>query len=189
MTRPALAFALPLALLVPLAAAAAPRPFESVRDFARAIGMKQGGWRTSFKVTSIEVETPAGMDPAAVAAFKAEMPFRVGTVEERDECAAAAPGGPSLPGILLDKDCVATRMEAGEGRWAVTSNCRHRGHGGLGIVSGQGSYSRKTVTGRQRIDHEVGRGLIVRVEGEISARYAGKCGRKPPPASAHSADN
>ena len=84
MSRPALA--LPLALLLPLAAAAAaPRPFESVREFARAIGMKPGGWRTSFKVTSIEVEAPAGMDPAAIAAFKAEMPFRVGTVEERDE--------------------------------------------------------------------------------------------------------
>lgn len=187
MSGPPVALALPLALLLPLAAAAAPRPFESVREFARAIGMKQGGWRTSFKVTSIEVEAPAGMDRAAVEAFKAEMPFRVGTVEERDECAALTPEGPSLPGILLDKGCVATRMEAGGGRWAITSSCRHRGHGGLGIVSGEGLYSRRTVTGRQEIDHEVG-GIVVRVKGEISARYAGKCGRKPPPASPPSAE-
>jgi hypothetical protein len=178
MFRPALA--LPLALLVPLAAAAAPRSFGSVGEFARAIGMKPGGWRTSFKVTAIEVVTPPGMDPAAVEAFKAEMPFGVGTVEERDECAATTPEGPSLPGILLDKGCVFTRMEAGKGRWAVASNCRHRGHGGLGIVTGEGTYSRKTVTGRQEVDHEVG-GVIVRVKGETLARFIGKC--RPSPAT------
>ena len=181
MSRPALA--LPLALLLPIAAAAAaPRPFESVREFARAIGMKPGGWRTSFTVTSIEVETPPGMDPAAIAAFKAEMPFKVGTVEERDECAAMAPEGPSLPGILLDKDCAFTRMEAGDGRWAVSSNCRHRGHGGLGIVSGEGTYSRKLVTGRQEINHEVGE-VVVRLKGGIQARFTGKCLPKPAPVS------
>lgn len=180
MFRPALA--LPLALLLPIAAAAAPRSFESVHEFARAIGMKSGGWRTSFKVTSIEVETPAAMDPAAIAAFKAEMPFRVGTVEERDECAAMTPEGPSLPGILLDNGCVFTRMEAGDGRWAVASNCRHRGHGGLGIVAGEGTYSRKIVTGRQEINHEVG-DVVVRLKGDILARFTGKCQPKPLPVS------
>jgi hypothetical protein len=181
MLRPALA--LSLAFVVPLAAAAAaPRSFASVEEFARFIGMKPGGWRTSLTVTALEVELPPGADPAAVAAFKAAMPLKVGSVEERDECAGDTPDGPSLPGILLDKGCSFSRMEGGDGRWSVESTCRHRGHGGLATIAAQGSYAAETVTGVQQVDLAFD-GVVVHVKGEIMARFTGQCRPPAPPVS------
>jgi hypothetical protein len=175
--------ALALALVCPLVAAAAvPGAFTSLEKFARTIAMKPGGWHTRFTVTAIEVDGPPGMDAAAVEALKAAMPIKVGSVEERDECAGTTEEGPSLPGILLDKGCVFSRMEGGDGRWAVNSTCVHRGHGGLATIAAQGTYSAGTVTGRHEVDLALD-GVVVHVKGDMTARFAGQCRPPAPPVS------
>ena len=103
---PRMTFALPLAFLVPLAAAAAaPRTFASLDEFARAIGMKPGGWHTSLKVTATEFDLPPGTDPAIAAALKASLTSTIGTVQERDECVGMTPEGPKVPGFPPDGGC------------------------------------------------------------------------------------
>jgi hypothetical protein len=70
-------------------------------------------------------------------------------------------------------------MEAGGGRWAMASDCRPRGHGGLGTIAGEGTYTPGAVTGRQEVNHEAGE-VIVRIKGEMVARYTGRCRPEPP---------
>ena len=175
-----LTFAIPLALLIPLAAAAAaPRPFASLDEFARAIGMKPGGWHTSVKVTSIEVDLPPGTDPEALAVFKAAMTIKVGSVQEQHECAGATPTGPSLPGILLSRECSFSNMEAGDGRWAITSTC-DMGQGGTATVAARGTYAPEMVAGLQEAEFSL-QGSVVHLKGEMVSRFTGDQCRPPPP--------
>lgn len=179
MSRPALM--LSLALLVPLAAAAAaPRPFTSIEEFARAIGMKPGGWHTSFKVTSVEVDLPPGTDPALLEPVKAAMPLKAGSVQEQHECAGPIGQSPSLPGILISKECSFSRMESGDGRWAITSTCPNMPGGGTASASARGTYAPELVTGVQELELSLG-GLVVHVKGDIVSRYTGSQCRPPAP--------
>lgn len=174
-----LALAIPLALLVPLAAAAAPRPFASVEEFARAIAMKPGGWHTSVKVTSIEVELPPGTDPALLEKVKEAMPLKVGSVQEQHECVGPASRGLSLPGILLSTECSFSGMESGDGRWAIKSNCPMPG-GGSAVTSARGTYASATVTGAQEADMSLG-GLVAHIKADSVSRFTGPQCRPPAP--------
>lgn len=173
-----------LALLVPLAAgaAAAPRTFATVEEFAREIAMKPGGWHTRFTLTSIEVELPPGVDPALREKAKAAMPLKVGSVQEMHECAGPTAQGPSLPGILLNRGCTYSKMEAGGGRWAVAYFCPKMGRDGAGsaAASGRGTYAAERVTGSHESDLEL-KGLVVHVKGEVVSRFTGQCRPSAPP--------
>lgn len=171
--------AIPLALLVPLAAAAAPRPFASVEEFARAIGMKPGGWYTSVKVVSIEVDLPPGTDPGLLDKVKDAMPLKVGSVHEQHECVGPASQGLSLPGILLSKECSFSRMESGDGRWAINSNCPMP-NGGSAVTSARGTYAPEMVTGGQDADFSLD-GLVAHVKLESVSRFTGPRCRPPAP--------
>jgi hypothetical protein len=179
MSRPALA--LFLALLVPLAAAAAPRPFGSIEEFAHAIGLKKGGWHTSVKLTGLDLQTPPGIDPAIAAGLKAQIESRAATDDGMDECTSVASNAVTLPGILLEKDCSFSRIEGGNGRWALSSTCKV-GQGSLSNFVAEGTYSAKTVTGR----HEVGlsiNGVVVHMKVATVSRFIGECRPPPPPVS------
>lgn len=178
MSRPVLA--LWLAFFVPFVAAAAeaPRAFATVEEFARAIGMKPGGWHTKFTVTSIEVELPPGTDPALLEPVKAAMPLKVGSVQEQHECAGPAQGV-SLPGILLSRDCSFSRMESGDGRWAIRSTCPMPG-GGMASASAHGTHDPESVTGAQVLEVSLG-GLVAHVKGDIVSHYTGPQCRPPAP--------
>lgn len=182
MSRPT--FALALAFLVPLAAtaAAAPPTFASLEEFARAIGMKPGGWHLSLKVTATEVELPPGTDPAIAAGLKAALTSTVGSVQERDECAGMTPEGPKMPGILIGGGCSFSRIEGGDGRWALESTCPQEGPEASATISAQGTYGAETVTASQdvAVAHN---GVVVRVKSDIAGRYTGECRPPFPPAS------
>ncbi|MET1112590.1 MAG: DUF3617 family protein [Allosphingosinicella sp.] len=178
MLRPALA--LLLALLVPLAAAAAPGPFKSVEAFARAIGLKEGGWHTSIRLTALDVEAPPAADPAVAAALKAQLEARAAADKGMDECTGAASGVARLPGILLEKDCTFSRLEGSDGRWALASTCKV----GQGLISNfvaQGAYSSRRVTGRHEVDLMFN-GAAVHMKIETQSRFVGEC-RPPAPIS------
>lgn len=167
-----------LALLLPLAAGAAapPRTFATVEQFAREIAMKPGGWLTRFTVTSVEVDLPPGVDPALRERVKAAMPVKAGSVQEMHECAGPTPQGPSLPGILLHRGCTYSKMEAGGGRWAVAYFCPKMGSDGAGSASasGRGTYAAETVTGSHESALQL-KGLVAHVKGEVVSRFTGQC--------------
>lgn len=169
-----------LALAVPIAAAAAPSPKASVEEFARAIGMKAGGWHTTIKVTSLEVDLPPGTDPALLEPVKAAMPLKVGSVQEQHECVDPSAEGPSLPGILLGRECSFSGMESGDGRWAITSTCPNMPGGGKASASARGTYAPDLVTGVQELELSLG-GLVAHVKGDIVSRHTGGQCRPPAP--------
>lgn len=179
MSRPALA--LSLALLVPLAAAAAPRPFASIEEFARAIGLKKGGWHTSVKLTALDVQASPGIDPAVAAGLKAQIESRADADPGMDECTGVASRAVTLPGILLEKDCSFSRIEGGEGRWALSSTCKV-GQGSISNFVSQGTYSAKAVTGLHEMDISLD-GVVVHMKAESVSRFVGECRPPPPPVS------
>lgn len=176
MSRPALA--LSLALLFPLAAAAAPRPFGSIEEFARAVGLKKGGWHTSIKLTALDVKAPPGVDPAVAAGLQAQIESRAEADRGMDECTGDASKAMTLPGILLEKDCSFSRIEGGNGRWALSSTCKV-GQGSTSSTIAQGTYSAKTATGRHEVDLSFN-GAMVHMRVETVSRFVGECRPAPP---------
>jgi len=174
------AFALGFALLLPLmagaGAAAGPGAFDSLKAFARAVGMKKGGWQTRVKVTSAEIKSAS--DPAHLAEVRAEIEKQVGQVEEKDECSGTSPeGNPRLPGIVLEPGCFFSRLKAADGRWALS--CAFSRNGEAAAMDSEGTYSRKAVTGRHEGDI-TRKGVVIHVKAETESRYVGKC-RSPRP--------
>jgi hypothetical protein len=171
MTRPSLAIS--LALLVPLAAAAAPRPFGSIEEFAGAVGLKKGGWNTSIELTALDVQSPPGADPAVAAGLRAQIESRARADKVMHECTGVAPGRVKLPGILLENDCTFSRLEGGKGRWALASTCK-AGQDSIFNFVAQGTYSARKVTGRHEIDLSLD-GAVVHMKAETVSRFVGKC--------------
>lgn len=169
MLRPALA--LPLALLVPLAAAAAPlRPFDSIEEFARSLGLKKGGWQTSIKVVAVDIQPPPGMEPARVAELKAGIAKTGG---DEYECVGEPPTAVILPGILLADECSVSPIEGGNGRWSLSSTCKG-GPGAPFVIVGEGSYSADRTTGRHSFDLATG-GVKLHIVAETVSRFVGQC--------------
>ena len=169
MLRPALL--LPLALLVPFTAAAAPlRPFGSIDEFARTLGLKKGGWRTTVKVVAVDVQPSPGMDPAMVAEIKAGIAKAGG---DEYDCVGEPAAAVILPSILPDDECSFSRIEGGDGRWAMSSTCKG-GPGDASVIVGEGSYSAGRTTGRHSFDLATG-GVKVHIVAETVSRFGGEC--------------
>lgn len=174
MPRPTLAAAFSVLLAVAGGAAATTAGYDSIEAFARAIGMKPGGWHTSLKVKAVRVEPRPGGNPAAAAAVKARLESAATRGDEMDDCVhEPAVGKASLPGILLEKGCSFSRMEVAEGRWAVTSQCKI-GEGAVVKTVGEGSYAPDLVTGRHVVDFSSA-DLSSHIELETVTRFTGEC--------------
>ncbi len=177
MFRPALP--LSLALIIPLAAAAASGTLASVEEFAHAIGMKPGGWRTSVKLTAAEIRPSPAADPAIIAEAQGRIEAQLGVVNERNECLKPAGKGElRLPGIIIDPVCTFSGMQAADGRWALTSSCRLPEADQSGTLIAEGTYSHKAVTGRHEGDINY-KGVTVHLKAETTSRYIGKCRPTP----------
>jgi hypothetical protein len=181
MSRPALALSLgllvPLALLLPLATAApaAAGAFRTLEEFARAVGMKQGAWRTRIKVTATDFKPSPAADPAELAKVRADIESKVGKVQERNECLdRKSEGGLRLPGIVVDPACSFTRMNAADGRWTLDSACSMPATGETAMLRGEGTYSRTAVSGRHEGEVSL-KGVVVEMKAEFESRHVGKC--------------
>lgn len=178
------ALALSLAFLLPVTAGGAAAAgggadtLGSLEDFSRAVGMKPGGWRVSMKAVSAQFESAPGADPANLAALKAEIEPQIGTVEEVDECIdPASTESTRLPGILVERGCTYSRLEAADGRWAMTATCPTPRKDGIVTLAGEGTYSPESVTSRHQARIRI-RGVIVNIEAETVSRFVGEC--RPP---------
>jgi hypothetical protein len=173
---------LSLALLLPsiagAGAAAGAGTFNSVEEFARAVGMKKGGWHTRVKVTEAEIKPSPAADPAYLAQVRARIESQIGVVQEKDECSVNSPQGrPRLPGILLEPKCAYSRLQAADGLWALS--CAISTTDEIGTAQSEGTYSRKKVTGRHEgvITHE---GVVIHLTAETESRYVGECSAPKP---------
>lgn len=177
------ALSLQLALLLPVAAAAAP---ETVGDmgtleaFAQAVDMKQGAWRTRITVTSAEVKPSPDADPADLARIRAQMESHVGKVQERNACLdPKSRDALRLPGIVIDPACSFRRMNAARGRWTLDTVCNDPATREMGEFRGEGRYSRTAVTGRHEGEASM-RGVVFDVKVEFESRQVGKCSAPKP---------
>lgn len=173
MSRSALAFCFALLLPSMAGAAADSGVYNSLEGFARAVGMKNGGWRTRIKVTAAEIKPSPAADPAQLAEVRARIESQIGVVQEKDECSGTSPEGrPRLPGILLEPKCAFNRLQAADGRWALSCSISTKDESGT--TQSEGTYSRRKVTGRHEgeITHE---GVVIHLKAETESRYVGKC--------------
>lgn len=189
MSRSALAFCVALLVPVTAGAAAGSGTFGSLDEFARAVGLKKGGWLTRLKATATAIESSPEADPAELAAVRDRIAKQSGTVEETAQCSdGAVVDTERLPGILLEPGCSYARLHAADGRWALSYSCSKAKDDGFNITS-QGTYSRKAVTGRH--EGQMSRkGIVIRFKAETESRFTGQCGSAnpavalPPPAVA-----
>lgn len=170
-------FALPLALLLAVATAApaAVGAVGTLEEFARAVGMKKGAWRTRITITAANFKPSPNADPADVAKIRAQMESHLGKVQERNECLdPKSGGGLRLPGIIIDPACSFSRMTAAGGRWTVDSACSSTATDETGRLRGEGTYSRTAVTGRHEGEVSM-KGVVIDVKAEFESRHVGKC--------------
>lgn len=146
---------------------------DSLEAFARAVGMKNGRWHTRVTVTAAEIKPSPAADPAHLAEVRARIERQIGMVEEKDECLpTSSEGGTRLPGILLEPECSYSRLQAADGRWALS--CAVSTNDEVASMDSEGTYSRKAVTGRHEGDI-TRKGVVLHVKAETESRYVGKC--------------
>ncbi len=168
-----LGFAFLLALLAGTATAAGEGAFDTMEEFARAVGMKKGGWQTRVKVTTAEIRPSPAADQAVLAEVRARIEKQIGQVEVKDECSKPSrEGRPRLPGIVLEPGCSLSRLQASDGRWSLS--CGLSQNDETGTLNSAGSYSRKMVTGRHEGDFTY-KGVVVHLTAETESRWVGEC--------------
>lgn len=168
-----LGLAILLASLAGTAAAAGEGQFDTLDEFARAVGMKKGGWQTRVKVTAAQIGPSPAADPAVLEEVRARIEKRTGQVEVKDECSGpSSDGRPRLPGILLEPGCSLSRLRAADGRW--TLSCGLSRNGETGRLDSEGTYSRKMVTARHEGDFTY-KGVALHLTAESESRWVGKC--------------
>lgn len=177
MSRPP-GLAILLALLGGTAAAAGGGDFDTVEQFARAVGMKKGGWQTRAKVTAAQILPSPAADPAVLEEVRASIEKRIGLVQVKEECSGpSSEGRPRLPGIVLEPGCSLSRMRAADGRW--TLSCALSRDGETGRLESEGTYSPRAVTARHQGDFTY-KGVAMHLTAETESRWVGKC-RPPSP--------
>jgi len=174
-------------LAVPLAAAAAPGDFGSLREFARAVGMKKGAWETRIKIVEARFKPSPDADPAELAKIRSDMEAQLGKVRQRSECLdPGSADGLRLPGIVIDPSCSFSRIHAGGGRWTLDSACSDPAKRESATMKGEGTYSRKAVAGRHEGEASF-KGALLDIKVEFESRHVGKC--TAPPAGPTSPSN
>ncbi|HYG46819.1 MAG TPA: DUF3617 family protein [Allosphingosinicella sp.] len=167
-------------LVLPLAAASAPGDFGSLQEFARAVGMKQGAWRTRITVTAADFRPSPKADPAVLARSRARIESLLGKVQERNACLDPESGdGLRLPGIVIDPVCSFSRMHAKGGRWTLDTRCSIPANDETAELRGEGTYSRTAVSGTHEGETTL-KGVVVHVKAQFESRHVGECSAPRP---------
>jgi hypothetical protein len=167
---------LALALAALVAAAPALAAVTSVEPHAlrKIMGLRLGAWHTDFTVTEIQVEPTPGGDAAAVARAEADLRGKVGVPRTSDECLWDSPEQMFIPGIRVGSGCDFSRVEARDGRFAVTMLCEQPSAGSRVESSFQGAYAPESIDGHFDITVTTGQ-LRIRMKADGKSRYAGAC--------------
>lgn len=166
---------LPLGLSLALSATAAlsadaPLHPEALR---RAMGLKLGGWQTTFTVIDLKVDFPDGVNAEeaerAAAGFRAEL--------ERDriknECLSDIPERLNLPGVHPPKECDFSRIEARDGKFLIKSLCKADSGTTLEAVV-EGEYGPERMSARSEVASSDS-GVRIRIKMDSKSRFTGQC--------------
>ncbi|HEX8063617.1 MAG TPA: DUF3617 family protein [Allosphingosinicella sp.] len=156
-----------------LAADSRRRP-EQLRQ---AMGLKLGEWESTVTVADVQVEPTPGADPAEAEKAAAALRPQIGTSRTHKECLWNSPDLVFIPGLRVESGCEFSRVEARNGRYAVTGICS-RPEGGVRVeMAFEGSYAADSMTSHFEATTTTGQ-VRIRMKADAQSRYAGQC---PPP--------
>ncbi|MGZ8285935.1 MAG: DUF3617 domain-containing protein [Allosphingosinicella sp.] len=169
----------PLALSLALAATAGLAADSPLRpeQLRQAMGLKLGEWRTSFKLADVQVDPAPGGTAAdaerAVPSIRAQLSAPLQT-----QCLWDDRERMYLPGLRGMPNCEYSRVEAGNGRFALTAMCKQRDSAEIIEIAVEGRYDREHMTTRAEVRLSI-EGMPVRVKMDSESRFVGKCGLPP----------
>jgi hypothetical protein len=169
-----LAFPLTLAAGAGLGADAPLRP-EHMRQ---AMGLKLGAWQTKTRLVDVKVEPVAGGSAGDGAGAEAALRAQFGKGATEGLCLWDDPDRLYLPGIIAMPGCDYSRIEARNGRFAVTATCRNPEPAGVIEVAVEGTYTPERMTTRSEMTATV-LGMRARIKLESASRFKGKCDSIP----------
>ncbi len=169
-----LALSLAVAGTAGLAADALLRP-EQMRQ---AMGLKLGAWKTKSRLVDLQVEPGPGGDAAETERDVAKFRALLGKEVIQDQCLRDRPDRLSLPGLHPPPGCAYTRLEARDGRFAVTSQCKEPNSDDEFAVDLKGTYTpeRMIVSSDATAPHPRGR---MRMKLVAESRFTGSCDSIP----------
>lgn len=142
------------------------------------MGLKLGAWKTKSRLVDLRLDPAPGGDPAeaerAVSRFRALL----GKEVIQDQCLRDHPDRLSLPGLHPPPGCDYSRLEVGNGRFAVTSLCKEPNSDEAFAVTLEGTYTpeRMTVRSEATAPHPRGR---MHIKMDIESRFSGSCDSIP----------
>jgi hypothetical protein len=170
---------LPLALPLVLSATAALSADASLRPetLRQVMGLKLGGWQTTFTVKDLKADFPDGLN--AEDAERALARFRANLEKDRikNECLSDIPERLNLPGVHPPKACDYSRIEASDGKFLIKSLCKGDSGASLEAVV-EGEYGPERMTARSEVASSNG-GVRVRIKMAAESRFAGQCSSNP----------
>lgn len=169
-----LAVSLALAATAGLAADSPLRP-EQMRG---AMGLKLGVWKTKSRLVDLQVDSAPGGDQAGADRHVARFRALLGQDVLQNQCLQDRPDRLSLPGLHPPPGCDYSRLEARNGRFAVTSLCKDPGSEEAFEVALEGSYTPKRITVRSQASAPHPRGRM-HLKIDIESRYSGSCDSPP----------
>jgi hypothetical protein len=167
---------LPLAASLALAASAglaADSPLRPER-MREAMGLKLGAWQTVSTLVELKVEPGPGDDPAEAERGAAAIRAEAAKPMIQDQCLWDDKERLYLPGVRTPGNCEYSRLEARNGKFAITSLCRHPESSAVIEVAIDGTYGPKRLAYRSEAVATAGKGRI-RVKTESKSRFMGKC--------------
>ena len=169
-----LAVSLALAASAGLAADSPLRP-ERMRE---AMGLKLGAWRSTSRLVDVQVTPAPGGNAADAERAAAAIRAQFGGNVADDQCLWDDRERLYLPGMRDIPGCDFSRLEARDGRFALTASCRHAQPEGTVEFAIEGRYAPERMTARSRMTASTS-GLRARIEVETESRFTGECALPP----------
>ena len=169
--------ALPLVLAVAATASVAADAPLRPEQMRRAMGLKLGEWRTEYTVADVQVEPAPGGTRADAERSKPAIRARLGQPTQA-QCLWDDGQRLYLPGIRGMPGCDYSRIEARNGRFAITAVCRQPNSAEVTKVVVAGSYTAEHITARSEATLPI-EGMRVRVKLDSKSRFVGECTLPP----------
>jgi hypothetical protein len=167
-----------LLLLVASGGLAADAPLRP--DQLRGVmGLKPGSWRTTAHLVDMRIDTQSKDDAARGAEVTSAVRSKAEKSFSGDECLPESPAALFIPGFqLAEAGCEFSRVEAGEGRFAVSAICDRLDPPIRLEMDVAGTYDSKRVSSRVRSAATV-KGDRVDLTLELKSRFIGRCKAVP----------
>lgn len=153
-------------------------------DLVQAMGLKPGGWHTTFRITSADL-VPLEQATDAMSNAQSKLREKIGFSTETDDCIGKGldrDGNLILPGINIGATCTFNRIDARDGRLNLSASCDDVAAGFEAEMDIQATYSGATMTtGIETRTSSKQAGYLITMTMEMTSRHDGVCKLPPPP--------